>query len=112
VCPTQLGKLLQGNYNAIKALGAEVITISHEPIDVNKRLAQQHKLEFPSLSDPARSTIKAYDAVDGAINIAQITFFVIDKEGVIRWRSRVFSNWNPDDLPPINVLLDAIQQAQ
>jgi predicted NBD/HSP70 family sugar kinase len=46
------------------------------------------------------------------LGIAQITFFVIDEEGIIRWRSRVHSNRDPNDLPPIDELLDAIQLAR
>ncbi len=106
-----MGQLLGGNYDAIKALDAEVITISHESVAINKMLAERHKIGFPSLSDTSRATIRAYDVVS-PIGIAQITFFVIGKEGIIRWRSRVHSNRDPNDLPPIDELLDAIQLAR
>ncbi|MCH8293496.1 peroxiredoxin family protein [Candidatus Poribacteria bacterium] len=103
--------MLGGNYQAITALGAEVITISHEPVATNKRLAEQHKIKFPSLSDTEQKIIRAYDVV-APFGFPAITFFVIDKDGIIRWRSRVHSNINPNDLPPIDDLLDEIKKVR
>ena len=108
----QLGELLRENYDAITALDAEVLTISHEPVAINKMLAERFQIQFPWLSDTTRSIIREYDARDGAAGIARITFFAIDKDGIIRWRSRFYSSSDPNDLPLIDVLLDAIKQAQ
>lgn len=80
MCPPQLGQLLQGNYESITALDTEVIAVSHETVAINKMLAERYGTEFLSLSDTSRETIHAYDTVDRGLNIAQITFFVVEKK--------------------------------
>ena len=110
VCLPQLVQLLQKNYNKISDLKAEVIAISHESAVENKKIHQQHKLEYFSLSDPTAKTIRDYKVLDFG-RFPKVSFFIVDKQGIIRWRS-THSGANPDDLPKIDDLLKAIQLAQ
>ena len=45
-----------------------------------------HGVRFPVLSDQSRETIKAYGVHGGISNIAIPSAFIIDKDGVIRWK--------------------------
>jgi len=103
-------QLLQGNYNKISNLKAEIVAISHESVAENKRIHQQHKLKYFSLSDPTAKTIRDYNVLDFG-RFSKVSFFIVDKQGIIRWRS-THSGANPDDLPKIDDLLKAIQLAQ
>jgi len=44
-------------------------------------------LEFPLLSDPELTVIKAFGVLDEENRIAWPTIFIIAKDGRIRWRS-------------------------
>ena len=57
-------QLLQGNYNRISDLGVEIIAISHESVAENKKVHQQNKLKYFSLSDPTAKTIRDYNVLD------------------------------------------------
>lgn len=113
MCPSQLGKLLNGeNYDKIKKLEAEIVAISHESVAINKMLSEKYQVEFPNLSDVSRDTIRKYDVVDPIFGIAKISFFVINKDGVITWKSTKHSNVDPNDLPKFELLLEAVQKAR
>ena len=47
--------------------------------------AHQWGAPFPILSDSDRATINAYDVL-AANNIARPSTFIIDKNGIIRWK--------------------------
>jgi peroxiredoxin len=78
-------------------LGAAVLGISVDTPFANKAFAEQHKINFPLLSDYSRQVIAAYDVQFP--NLAGLTgytaakraVFVLDREGVIRYR------WVSDD---------------
>ena len=110
VCLPQLVQLLQGNYNRISDLGVEIIAISHESVAENKKVHQQNKLKYFSLSDPTAKTIRDYNVLDFG-KFSKVSFFIIDKQGIIRWRS-THSGANLDGLPKIDALLKVIQLAQ
>jgi peroxiredoxin len=43
-------------------------------------------VQFPVLSDQGRETIKDYGVLAGISNIAIPSAFILDKDGVIRWK--------------------------
>lgn len=90
---SQLGKL-QNDYKVIQKQGAVVIGISSEPPAVTKRALNTIKarfnveVRFPLLSDTEKKTIEAYNATDFlAAGHARPTTYIIDKDGMIRWKS-------------------------
>ena len=88
----QLGELQQ-DYAAIQAAGAELLTISTDNAaqakkaiaDVKRRVGVE--IEFPLLGDPELKAINAYNARD-PLNprIARPMTYIIDEDGVIRWK--------------------------
>ncbi len=84
---------MQPDYEAIQAAGAELLAISvdnpaqaKESIEKVKR-QDNVEIEFPLLGDPELKTIDAYNARD-PLNprIARPTTYIIDENGVIRWK--------------------------
>lgn len=93
MCVQQLVELQRG-YARIKALGAEVLVIGVDPARAWDGSVKQHKLTVPILTDADRAVSRAY----GTLNLPSVmhpgerpghTFFVADRDGVIRWKKDV-----------------------
>ncbi len=59
-------------------------------------------LAFPLLSDDDRATIRAYDVIDEENDIAKPATFVLDADGVIRWK---YVGGSPTDRPGLGTIL-------
>jgi len=79
---------LQLKMNELKKHDAAVLAIVVDPTAKNAEVVEHLGLSYPILSDPELQTIDAYDLRhdDGERSIARSATFVIDKEGVVRWR--------------------------
>ncbi|MDA1190744.1 MAG: peroxiredoxin family protein [Candidatus Poribacteria bacterium] len=95
VCQRQLEEL-QASYEAFQAAGAAVLAISVDPPEQGRTMQVKSGATFPLLGDPSRDTVKAYGVIDPDSNpfdadvthpnIARAAVFVIDGDGVIRWK--------------------------
>jgi len=66
---------------------AEVLGISANVIFPQQAFADFLKLNFPLLSDfPNLKTIEAYGVLNPQTKLAQRSYFIVDKEGVIRYK--------------------------
>jgi peroxiredoxin len=81
---------LQSRINDFHAAGTEILAISVDPVEVNKKLATDLKLNYPVLSDPDLKVIDAYGVrhPGGGYgkDIARSATFVLDRNGVVRGR--------------------------
>jgi peroxiredoxin len=81
---------LQLRIDDFKRHEAEVLAVVVDPVEQNAEVAEQLELSYRILADPDLRAIDAYDlrhADAGPTgNIARSASFVIDKEGVVRWR--------------------------
>lgn len=85
------------NLGRLGDLNAAILGISVDTPFANKAFADQHKINFPLLSDYARAVVKSYDVQ--LPNLAGLTgytaakraVFVLDKGGTIRYM------WVSDD---------------
>lgn len=84
-CRKQLASLAT-NYEKYKAAGAEVIAISVDAPEKNKKLSEKLNLSFPVLADDGHKVIDAYSILDPGGKIARAAVFILDKKGVIRWQ--------------------------
>ena len=72
-------------------LDAQVVGISVDSTFANKAFASQNNLQFPLLSDFARSTVNLYGIVLDSFagltgySTAKRSVFVLDKEGIVRY---------------------------
>jgi peroxiredoxin len=77
---------------ALMGLGAQVVGISVNDPFSNKGFADINKLQFPLLSDYTRETVKKYGVLreDFAglkgYTAAKRSIFILDNEGIVRYR--------------------------
>ncbi len=88
---------MQSRIQAIHEADAEVLAISVDLVDRNRKVAEKLKLEFPILSDPDLVAIDAYHLrhEGGSIDftdVARPAVFILDRQGVVQWRD-VTDNW-------------------
>jgi peroxiredoxin (alkyl hydroperoxide reductase subunit C) len=87
VCPTELGDLAD-NYDKIKGLGAEAISVSTDTAFVHKAWKDNSptiaKIEFPMLADPARRVCRAYGTLIEDEGLSTRATFIIDPDGKIK----------------------------
>jgi len=76
----------------IRAKGARTLGVSTQDVASHKRFASTHRLNFPLLADPDRSTARAYGAIGGGgifglaqamMGLADRVTFIIDEQGKI-----------------------------
>jgi peroxiredoxin len=68
------------------------VAISVDPPDVTRNLCQKSGYSFTFLSDPRAEVIRRYDLLDkgageGGADVARPAEFLLDRNGVVRWRS-------------------------
>ena len=78
---------LQGDYERIKGLDAEVVAIGMDTLNVLDRLIQVTGIQYPVLADPDHKVAEAY----GVYNLLRDnrpvpSLFIVDEEGVIAWK--------------------------
>ena len=90
-CTTEMCTFRDRN-DALNSLNAQVLGISADPPFAQKAWADQNNLNFTLLSDFNREAISAYDValhnlagMEGYV-ACQRAVFVVDKEGVIRFK--------------------------
>ncbi len=68
-------------------MDAEIIGISANAIFSQQAFADFLKLSFPLVSDfPNLKTIEAYGVLNPQSRLAQRSYFIVDKHGVIRYK--------------------------
>ena len=88
---TNHARSFEQNYSKFEAANAQVLGVSVDLSPANKAFAETNSLSFPLLSDTERVTAKAYgvlynDPKDSVLyRRAKRSWFVIDKEGIIRY---------------------------
>ena len=91
---------------------AQVLGISTDTFFALKAWADQQKYNFPLLSDYNKEVIRQYDVVNpdmiGLKDIAKRSVFVIDREGVVRYREVLDDARNEPDYGKVRETLAAI----
>lgn len=87
---------MQSRLPDIRRLDAELLAISVDPPQRNRRAAAAWGVDFPLLSDPAAQVIREYGVLHQAGgpggDIARPAVFVLDRQGRIAWRE-LTDNW-------------------
>ncbi|MFI5619763.1 peroxiredoxin [Streptomyces sp. NPDC051567] len=84
VCTRQLCAYTSG-LDRFKGLGAEVWGISGQDLDSHERFARKHGISFPLLVDSGETVAAAYGITAPGLGLRR-SVFVLDGEGVVRWR--------------------------
>jgi len=64
-----------------------IVAISVDPPEVSRDLAQRAGYTFTLLSDPDLAVIRRYDLLDEAQEVARPAEFLLDANGIVRWRN-------------------------
>ena len=89
---------------ALEGLDAQVLAISTDDLSGAKRVASLIGIPFPILYNKDADVVKAYGVYDLGEGLATPSTFIIDKQGVIRWK-RVGS---VRDRPPASKVLEEL----
>ena len=98
------------NYSKFEATNAQVLGVSVDLAPANKAFAETNNLSFPLLSDTKRVTAEAYGVLydepkDKVLfRRAKRSWFVIDKEGIIRYAKST----DPGDVDKIEEVLQVV----
>ncbi|MFF7338922.1 peroxiredoxin family protein [Streptomyces sp. NPDC008163] len=84
VCTKQLCAYSSG-METFEELDAEVWGISPQGVDSHESFARAHGLRMPLLADPGRETARAFGVAAPGIGVRRAVF-LIDAEGVLRWK--------------------------
>jgi len=84
VCTKQLCSYSSG-METFDALDAEVWGISPQDVDSHESFARAQGLRMPLLADPGRETARAFGVAAPGIGVRRAVF-LIDAEGVLRWK--------------------------
>lgn len=111
VCPTELGELAD-NYEEIKKLGAEIISLSTDTAFVHKAWHDNSetikKIKFPMLADPARRVCSAYKTLIEEDGLSLRATILIDPEGIVK----AFEFHNNDIGRSVDELIRKLQAAK
>ena len=87
ICPTELGELAD-NYNTIKKIGAEVISVSTDTAFVHKAWHDAsktiRKIKFPMLADPSQRVSSSYGTLIEEAGLSLRGTFIISPKGVLK----------------------------
>ncbi|HEY7041760.1 MAG TPA: redoxin domain-containing protein [Methylomirabilota bacterium] len=104
----------EGAMPQFEAAGAQVVGVSADHVATLEAWSKQNKISYILLSDFRRTMLPAYDALvtdekSPIFRYAKRAYFVIDKNGVVRW-TKVEAN--PLDLLDPAEVLQALKDAK
>ncbi|MDM7274824.1 MAG: peroxiredoxin [Thermoprotei archaeon] len=71
-------------YEEFKNLGVEIIGVSTDPLDDNRRFAEKYGFKFRLVSDEDRVISRAYGVLNSETMRAERVTFIIDRDGVVK----------------------------
>lgn len=108
VCTKQLCSV-RDNWEAYAATGAEVVGISTDTVESHRKFSEHYNLPLRLLADTDGAVHKAYDASSWFAGRSARAVFVIDAEGIVRYRKvEALSLFRPRDTD----IIEAIRAAQ
>ena len=95
----------------IDDLDAAVVGISPQDVDSHERFIAEHGLTVPLAADVDKSVAKAYGALGPGGGFVRRAIFVIDPEGVIRYRKVALVGLGFEDTDDLRSALDRARAA-
>ena len=84
VCTTEFCAMAE-DWDAFAGHGVRVLPISVDNVPSLKAFQQQERLKGELLSDFRREASRAYGTLIEAANLSNRAYFLIDREGIVRW---------------------------
>ncbi len=98
---------LQAALPEFQKLGAEVYAITADTPQQVARAINEWKLTFIVIVDPARETIRQYGVLDANTSLAVPSTFVIDRQGIVRYRH---IGTSAADRPDVQEVVEAVRK--
>jgi peroxiredoxin Q/BCP len=95
----------------IDDLDADVVGISPQDVDSHESFIAEHGLTVPLAADVDKSVAKAYGVLGPGGGFVRRAIFVIDPEGVIRYRKVALVGLGFEDADDLGSALDAARAA-
>jgi thioredoxin-dependent peroxiredoxin len=83
-CSIQL-KSYRDDFEEFERAGAAVLAVSPQDVDSKERWCEREHFTFPLLADTEKRVIAQYGATSPIIGVKR-SVFLIDAEGIVRWR--------------------------
>lgn len=99
---------LAADYEKFKSDSTEILAISVDPPEENRKLADTLKLPFPLLSDANHKVIETYGVLDAGGKISKPAVFIVDKRGTVRWS---YIGSDKTDRPLNEILLEELKKS-
>ena len=98
-------------YEDIQAADAEVLAISVDNLNNANTIVSRIGIPFPVLYDPSKEVPKTYGVFNLlGYNLATPSTFILDKEGVIRWK--YVASGSISDRPSVSQILRQLGEIQ
>ena len=94
------------NDDRIENLGADVLGISPQSVDSHERFIAENGLNVPLLADEDKSVAGAYGIVAGPL--VRRAIFVVDEQGVIRYRHVALVGMSYQDIDDLEQAVAAL----
>lgn len=107
-CTRQFCSYRDGD-DRLNELGVEVLGVSPQSVDSHNRFAAKHGLTVPLLADEGREVIRAY-GVGLPGGLVRRSIFIIDPDGVVRYRHVALLGLHYKDLSALGDALAAVRQ--
>ena len=86
-------------------LDADVLGVSPQSLDSHERFRARHGLTVPLLADPERTVIRAYGVL-GPGGLVRRSIFIIDPEGIVRYRQLALLGLHYQDIEDLSESLE------
>jgi peroxiredoxin Q/BCP len=109
VCTRQFCSYRDGA-DRLDALDAAVLGISPQSVDSHERFTAEHALTVPLLADADHRTARAYGVV-GPGGLVRRSIFIVDPEGIVRYRHVALLGLRYKDVERLATALDNARAA-
>ncbi len=88
-----------------KAKNVSLVAVSNDTVEDTRELLKKHPVDFPILSDPELTSVRAFAVEHVGKGIAKPATYVIGQDGTILY---AYIGKNPTDRPPLDDVLAAV----
>ena len=107
VCTRQFCSYRDGD-DHLDELGVNVLGISPQSVESHERFRKKHDLTVPLLADEDREVLRAYGVLAPG-GVVRRSIFIIDPEGVVRYRHRALLGLHYKDVTDLSEALAALR---
>ena len=107
VCTRQFCSYRDGD-DRLDELGVEVLGISPQSVDSHERFRRKHGLTVPLLADEEREVLRSYGVLAPG-GIVRRSIFIVDPEGVVRFRHVALLGLHYKDVTDLSEALAALR---